>query len=62
MKITEHTLIPISLIIVLLSGAWAASKLDSKVEKHDEYFEKLEKRILNLELRCKGHDDFCFKK
>lgn len=53
-KITENTLIPISLLFVLLSGAWAASKLDSRVEvleKNQNTIERIEKRLYKIEIK-----------
>lgn len=53
-KITESTLIPISLLFVLLSGAWAASKLDSRVEvleKNQNTIERIEKRLYRIEIK-----------
>lgn len=53
-KITESTLIPISLLFVLLSGAWAASKLDSRVEvleKNQNTIERIEKRLYKIEIK-----------
>lgn len=54
MTITEKTLIPISLVFVLLSGSWAASKLDSRVEaleKNQHTIERIEKRLYRIEVK-----------
>lgn len=53
-KITENTLIPISLVCMLLSGSWAASKLDSRVEvleKNQKSMERIEKRLYKIEIK-----------
>lgn len=53
-KITENTLIPVSLVCMLLSGSWAASKLDSRVEvleKNQKSMERIEKRLYKIEIK-----------
>ena len=53
-KITENTLIPVSLVCMLLSGSWAASKLDSRVEvleKNQHTIERIEKRLYKIEIK-----------
>lgn len=53
-SITEKTLVPISLVFVLLSGSWAASKLDSRIEvleKNQRSIERIEKRLYRIELK-----------
>lgn len=53
-KITEQTAISISLVLVLISGTWAFSKLDSRVdviEKDHKSIGRIEKRLYKIEVK-----------
>lgn len=54
LKITENTLIPISLVLVIISGTWAVAKMDSRidvVEKGQKSMERIEKRLFRIEVK-----------
>lgn len=61
LKLTENTLMPISLVLILLSGSWAASKLDSRIDfekerndrqdKQIESMHRIEKRLYKIEIK-----------
>lgn len=61
-KITEDTLIPLSLVAIVCSFAWAWAKLDSKVDQIENkcsQIELIDRRVYRLELgiKKKGDDD-----
>lgn len=60
-KIAEDTVISLSIVLVLLSGAWAASKLDSRIDiekmrndKQDSQLDsinRIERRLYKIEIK-----------
>lgn len=47
-KIAEDTVISLSIVLVLLSGAWAASKLDSRIDTEKMRNDKQESQLDSL--------------
>lgn len=60
-KIAEDTVISLSIVLVLLSGAWAASKLDSRIDaeklRNDKQefqldsLGRIERRLYKIEIK-----------
>lgn len=53
-KITENSAVSLSLVLILLSGSWAASKLDSRIEvleRNQRSMERIEKRLYRIEIK-----------